>query len=266
MGAPKLACCNFLPNVEHLREFAMDYGFSGVDWTLKPGDLPQNRSQFWNLAEKISVLKPLEIRYHLFFRKLETGHVDPAQANDATRTFHQAVQLISALGGRFMTVHVGLGRDSMHEVSWEKTLNGLANLSRLARRHGIRICLENLVSGWTGNPRLFTNLIRKSSCWGTLDIGHAQVCRSVQGGGSDIGDFVRTNPERILNAHIYHLETAEGHVPPVTISDVDRRLELLETLPLCDWWVLELRDETALLQSLEIVREFLQARRVSAAV
>ena len=74
-----------------------------------------------------------------------------------------------------MTVHVGLDRDSMEEISWEKTLTNLANLAALARILGIRVCLENLARGWTSRPDLYEKLIRKTNCWGTLDIGHAQV-------------------------------------------------------------------------------------------
>ena len=65
------------------------------------------------------------------------------------------------------------------------------------------------------------------------------------------------HPERFLNAHVYHEECASGHVPPEKLANLRERLLLLQKLPLCNWWVLELREEAALLQTLGIVREFL---------
>jgi hypothetical protein len=126
---------------------------------------------------------------------------------------------------------------------------------------GIRICLENLVSGWTGEPEFYEKLLRKTNCRGTLDIGHAHVCSAVKSRAYDVEDFALPHPERILNAHIYHEETSTGHIPPKDASDLEERLHLLERLPLCDWWVLELREEKALLQTLDCVREYLQSRR-----
>jgi len=75
-------------------------------------------------------------------------------------------------------------------------------------------------------------------------------------------DFMLAHPERFLNAHIYHEETMEGHLPPVTLADMEDRLRLLRSLPLCDWWVLELREEKALVQTLRIVREYLEREPV----
>jgi len=92
-----------------------------------------------------------------------------------------------------------------------------------------------------------------------LDIGHAQVCTSATGKAYHAEDFVLAHPERILNAHIYHEETLDGHMPPGQWGDLDERLRLLRGLPLCDWWLLELRDEQSLLQTLKCVTAFLQA-------
>jgi sugar phosphate isomerase/epimerase len=265
-GLPKLACCNFFPDEKQLKEFALDHGFDGVDWTLRPGDLPRNGTELLSLLERISILRPLEIRYHLSLKLSDLGHKDEAKAEDAVNTFRQACRLVARLGGRIMTVHVGLGRDSMEEISWERTLTNLANLSALARILGIRLCLENLARGWTSRPHLYEKLIRKTNCWSTLDIGHAQVCRSIASQSYDVDDFALPHPERILNAHIYHKETAEGHAPPAEIADLYERLQLLRTLPLCDWWVLELRDEKSLLQTLDCVRGFLRSCSARAAM
>jgi hypothetical protein len=265
MNGPKIACPNLYRDVTVVRSFALDHGFDGIDWTLRPEDLPKNRVEEAQFMNAFSRLEPLEVRYHLFFPDNELGDMDVEKAASATKTFYAALDLISKLSGRFATVHVGLGKDSMEDVSWERTINGLADIRAKARATEIRLCLENLAWGWTGRPELYEKLIRKTNCWGTLDIGRARVCPSVTSRAYDVQDFVFPHPERILGAHIYHEESADGHVPPGHHSDLDDRLHLLRRLPLCDWWVLELRDEKSLLQTLDFVRGFLEdcAERVA---
>ncbi len=259
MNGPKLACPNFYPDVSNLKSVALDCGFHGIDWTLRPDDLPKNSAEEARLMNSLSRLAPLEVRFHLFFPDNELGDIDAERAASATKTFFAAFDLISKLAGRFATVHVGLGRDSMEDVSWERTIHGLTDLRTKARVSGIRLCLENLSWGWTARPELYEKLIRKTNCWGTLDIGHARVCQSVRSQAYDVQDFVFPHRERILSAHIYHEETAEGHIAPIHHSDLDDRLHLLRGLPLCDWWVLELREDKSLLHTLDCVRGFLQA-------
>ncbi|MFH0825264.1 MAG: TIM barrel protein [Pseudomonadota bacterium] len=257
MTYPKLACPNLFSDVGILKSFALDHGFQGIDWTLRPEDLPKNEWEEARLTNAAARLAPLEVRYHLFFRGIELGNTDPEGAGTARETYFRALRVISGLSGRFATVHLGLGRDSMEGISWEKTLTGLADLAGAARDMGIRVCLENLVWGWTARPELYEKLLRKTGCWGTLDVGHAYVCDSVVSGAYDMDDFTLPHPTRIHNAHIYHEETADGHIPPAHYTDLEQRLRLLRTLPLCDWWVLELREEQALLQTLACVKEFL---------
>ena len=53
----------------------------------------------------------------------------------------------------------------------------------------------------------------------------------------------------------YHLENRNGHLPPQRLEDIRDRLKLLGSLPLCDWWVLELREEEALRTTLAVIKE-----------
>jgi hypothetical protein len=118
------------------------------------------------------------------------------------------------------------------------------------------VCLENLASGWSSRPELFEKLVRKSKAAVTLDIGHARMSPSVQSQRFDLEDFVTPHLRRVLNAHIYHEERNDRHTAPESLADLEDRLHLLTCLP-CDWWVLELREEKALLETLRVVREFL---------
>lgn len=257
MNDPKLACCNFLSSAKILREFALDYGLGGIDWTFSRENLPDSPAAENDLIAAVSLLRPLEVRYHCFFKGIDLGDRDPVSARAARNFFFRASDVVQRVGGRVITIHVGLGRDSMEGLSWENTVSAIGALVRHARTAGICISLENLAWGWTSHPNLYEKLIRRTDCWATLDIGHAAVSDSVLSRRFDVGDFVSPHSERVLNAHIYHLETDSGHVPPNSVSDLEERLEILWRLPMCDWWVLELRQEQDLLQTLAAARDFL---------
>jgi len=69
--------------------------------------------------------------------------------------FKKACRVVSRLDGRFMTVHLGLGRKSPKGLSWNRTIDGLAELVSYAQERGVLLCLENLASGWSSRPQLF---------------------------------------------------------------------------------------------------------------
>ena len=259
MKRPKLACCNFIPGPEQLRHFALEHDFAGIDWSFRRNSLPVDAAAEKHLVEVIRALTPLEVRYHCAFERTDLGDEDAEKAKLAMRIYRRVCRLIAQLGGDTVTIHVGLGLDSTRDLSWDRTIESLRHLVRHAEGCGLRLCLENLAWGWTSRPNLFEKLVRKSGAWTTLDIGHAAVSPSVQSQHYDLADFTTPQEERFLNAHIYHLEDERGHVPPLTPSDVVERLRLLLSLPACDWWVLELREEAALLQTLQVVRAFLGA-------
>jgi sugar phosphate isomerase/epimerase len=258
MAQPKLAMCNFISDPDSLKQIALDYGFSGVDWTFKLEDLPANEIDESRLLQRISRLKPLEVRYHCAFNGVDLGDTDAQKANEAQGIFRKACRLVSGLDGKFMTVHLGLGRDSYDELSWERSVGSLADLVNFAEDLGICICLENLASGWSSRPELFEKLVRKTNAGVTLDIGHARVSPSVKSQYYTFEDFVSPHHESVFNAHVYHEESDDGHTAPERLDDVLDRLQLLSSLP-CDWWVLELRDQNALFSTLEVVRQFFDA-------
>jgi sugar phosphate isomerase/epimerase len=211
------------------------------------------------LGEKVALLAPLEVRYHLALEETDLGDSHRKKADRALKTLLRVCRVVSRLGGRFMTIHVGLGLDSTVGLSWERTIERLKYLVGHARAQGVRVCLENLAWGWTARPDLFEKLVRKSGAWVTLDLGHARVSPSVKSQQYTVEDFVSPHPERVVNAHIYHEELAEGHMPPKSLEEIEERLSLIAGLG-CPWWVLELREEEPLLATLDIVRQFLDAR------
>jgi sugar phosphate isomerase/epimerase len=261
MVQPVLACCNFLPDSEQLRVFAREHGFGGVDWTFTLENFPETPAAENALGRALAGLHPLELRFHCAFERADLGAEDPEENRRTMQLFRRVCRLVAKLGGRFITIHIGgLGRESAFDLCWQKTLAGLTELVRLTNKLGLRLCIENLAWGWTSRPDLFEKLIRLSGAWATLDVGHARVSPAVQSGLFRVKDFVSPHPERFVNAHVYHEETEAGHLPPQSLADLQDRLDLLRHLPLCNWWVLELREEAALFTTLQVVQEFLEAQ------
>lgn len=258
MGLPKLACPNFTTDCAALRRFALECGLDGVDWSFTPQELPQTPKEASRLSRQLSDLRPLAVRYHAAFPALDLGDRDPEKARAAQRIFEQVCRLVSKLEGETLTIHVGLGRTTTEDLSWERTLENLWRLNTVAQRLGVRLCLENLAWGWTSRPELFEKMLRRSGVWGTFDIGHAVVSPSIVSGRFDLEDFVTPHGERILNAHVYHRELSDRHFPPESVDDVADRLNLLRSLPACEWWVLELRDEPSVQSTLDIIRRYLE--------
>jgi sugar phosphate isomerase/epimerase len=204
-------------------------------------------------------LFPLEVRYHCPFYQIDIGHNDPSEAKTAERLFQRIIRLVSRAGGRYLSVHIGLGRNSTEPLSWDTTINNLQRLVQYGREKNINICLENLAWGWTSKPNLFEKLIRKSGAGVTLDIGHAEACESIQSQHYAIQDFVTPHPERVRNAHLYHTEVSGvGHIPPNALTDIEDRLTLLEKIG-CEWWALEVKDVEGLLKTKRIIDEYLNA-------
>lgn len=256
---PKLAMCNIFSKPREALEFSREHGFDGIDWSLEPGNLPETPSQESEWVRRFRELASVETRFHCAFPRLDIGHDDQAKAEAAAELFQRVIRLVSKLGGRCVTVHIGLGRDSTEPLSWEATIENLSRLVRFGAFYRVTVCVENLAWGWTSRPNLFEKLIRKSGAGVTLDIGHAHVSEGVRTHLYTVEDFVSPHPERVFNVHIYHKERpGRGHVPPESLRDIQDRLRVAASTG-CPWWVMEVREEQGMLRTKEIVEEFLQS-------
>lgn len=253
---PKLAMCNFLSDLERLKETALAHGFQGIDWSFDPRDFPRRPSEESRWVAQMRFLAPLELRFHCPFARIDLGHEETARSREALDLFRRIVHLVAKAEGRYLTIHVGLGRDTTRILSWDRTVKNLRDLVRFGRQRSVRVCLENLAWGWTSKPHLFEKLVRLTGAGVTFDIGHAHACEAVATQQYTPADFVSPHADRLHNAHVYHTEIEiEGrglHVAPETPADISSRLHLLGRAG-CDWWVLELREMEALLQTKHIV-------------
>ena len=254
---PKLAMCNFIPENEKLGEFARQHGFTGIDYSFNLENLPGTPALEAAWVKEVASLKPLEVRYHCPFERVDLGHDETKKAEEAEVLFRRIIRLISKAGGSYVTIHIGLGHDSTEPLSWDTTIEKLRRLVNYGRTMRVRVCLENLAWGWTSKPNLFEKLIRRSGADVTLDIGHAHACESVQSNQYSVEDFVSPHADKVCNAHIYHTEIPDiGHVVPQKREDIEDRLALLRSIG-CDWWVIEIRQSGPLLAARKIVDEYL---------
>ncbi|MFO7931065.1 MAG: sugar phosphate isomerase/epimerase family protein [Thermodesulfobacteriota bacterium] len=257
-GAIRLAMCNFIEDVEVLRNFALEHGFGGIDWSFDMADIPETFSEQAGWLERIKKLEPLEVRYHCPFSRLDIGHEDPFEQKRAMEIFRRIIDLVSKAGGRYLTIHVGLGRDSTRMLSWEGTIHRLNDLVRYGSKRNVLLCLENLAWGWTAKPNLFEKLIRLSGAWVTLDIGHARACEAVHTQQYECEDFAAPHMNRICNAHVYHDEIEGlGHIPPENVTDIENRLDVLSDAD-CRWWTLEIREKEGLIKTRRVVEGYLE--------
>ncbi len=262
---PKIAIRNIFSDVDQLMQFSFENGFTGIDWNVEIDAIPDKPAAETQWVNHQIKLNPLEIRYHCPFKKIDIGHEDPAQAQKALALFRRIVRLIAKAGGKYLTIHVGLGHDTTRILSWNATIDNLRRLVQHGSEYGVKICLENLAWGWTSKPNLFEKLIRKSGASVTFDIGHAHACEVISSQYYTAEDFVTPHPDRVLIAHIYHTEIAgTGHVSPDRIEDIDQRLDILQKTA-CNWWVIELNDVDQIIQTKKLLDNYLASRRMKSA-
>jgi sugar phosphate isomerase/epimerase len=236
----------------------MAYGFDGIDWSIDLKTFPRLPKEESALVENLVDLQPLEVRYHCPFPQVDIGHALPSEADRAKSIFKRTVRLVSKAGGKFMTIHIGLGHATTHVFSWQTAIDNLRDLVQFGADCGVRVCLENLAWGWTSKPNLLEKLIRRTGAGVTFDIGHARICEAVQTQYYTPADFITPHRDRVYNAHVYHTEVKGiGHLPPTKLDDFADRLAVLLTTD-CDWWVIEIKEADGLLKTKKMIDTYLE--------
>lgn len=251
MKSPKIALANIYgQDATMLAEFAFKFGFEGIDWSLN-----YNLSE-QDFLQKMDALKGFEVRYHCPWPRVDIAYADQ-RAEQAMHIFRLIMDLVYKAGGRYITLHIGLGQSSVEELNWEKAIKNLSRLVLFGAERGITICLENITTVWTSNPKMFKTLVKKTGVGVTLDIGHINACRSKMPSEEFFKLFVMPNKKRIFNAHIYYTEIPEqGHVSPESLDQIFDSLWLLRSMTRCDWWVIELSKPDEILKTRDLLTKF----------
>lgn len=252
---PKLAVCSHLvPSWEETVELARerDNGAS-IDYSLDSADLDA-------VVRDIEVLKAacpnngLEVRYHLPFGDAEIANGDPELARRAVDVMKCAIDRVGEVGGRYVTLHMGLNSDLHGPLRWEHAVEHLTELVEYGREHGVIVCLENLREGFTSEPERFIELIHASGAAVTFDVGHATSSEAAAR-GFGAARFARLVAPHVANVHVYDRE-GPGHIAPTDLSRIGDALSEL-VYSECRWWVVELGNADEVRRTRDLLIHFL---------
>lgn len=249
---PRISISNIYgEDAARLADFARKLDFKGVEWSVDP------YATDIDLLKQIDLLHDFEVRFHMRWPGIEFAYADN-RSEAAMDLYRRKLELIAVLGGRYATIHLGLKRIDCRDLDWRKAIENLASLVAFGDELGVTVCLENIIAGWTGKPELFEQIIRQTGAGVTLDIGHAHVCQMNQPEENIYEQLTQPNRENIFGAHIYHTEiSGVGHIVPENVLQIRKRLSLLNSLPNCKWWLIELSKPNEILRTRRICRDFL---------
>jgi sugar phosphate isomerase/epimerase len=249
---PRIAICNIYgEDATRLADFAYNLDFQGIEWCVAPDGTDID------LLKQIDLLRDFEVRYHMRWPGIEFAYAD-SRSKTALDLYRRKFELISMTGCSYITIHLGLGRIDCIELDWNKAITNLSRLVDAGAELGITVCLENLAANWTSKPEFFEQIVKQTGASTTLDIGHAHVCQMNHPEENIYEKYVQPNREKILNAHVYHTEIPRiGHIAPDDLSQINDRLSLLDSLPNCKWWVIELTKPDEILRTRRICQNFL---------
>ncbi|MDI6822193.1 MAG: sugar phosphate isomerase/epimerase [Actinomycetota bacterium] len=253
---PKIApCAKTILSIKDVLEYGGESGYMAVDCSLDSKLLKLLESERKKFEEILNG-NNLEVRYHCAFADGELGHVNPSIAQASLVLFKDIIDSVQRFGARYITVHIGLDRESENKLSWERAVENLSELVGYGNERGVTVCLENLKTGWTSDPQLFLRLVELSGAKVTFDIGHANSSVHANDGGVTAVEFLESVAKHVVNAHIYEAEEPH-HIAPRDLSVIGPVLErLLKTG--CDWWVIELDDKEEVEHTKTLLQSFLE--------
>ena len=132
----------------------------------------------------------------------ELFSINPRAYNDAKFWFERVLSTGELLGAKHYTMH---GRARIKNGgdydNYEKAGTRLSELCKIAEKHGIRICLENVSWAMCNYPEYFTRVKEYAPHLGaTLDIKQARRANA------DYRDFLSAMGENIKTVHISDMD------------------------------------------------------------
>lgn len=227
--------------------YAVENAYAGVEWYFNAFRLPLNPASRDRFFAALADVPSLRFSFHLPTTDVEVGHRDPDVAQASLGYLDMYVRRLSAWCSRQpdpprFTLHVGANSIPMEYLDWETTIAHLSRLRDVAERAGGILCLENLKSGWTNDPKLHLELAEASGAMITLDTGHAASSPLVRSGKQRIAEIIQQLKDRTRHVHLYGHETIDtgNHEPPGSWEEIRETCQALLETPPETGWVLEL--------------------------
>jgi sugar phosphate isomerase/epimerase len=251
---PRIAICyHAAPDPESAVALALEQGpYAGVELTLDTYDIEGSVRR--GAAARAASADTLEVRYHFPLGALEISDPSLSGGGEALAVMVSAAEAMARHGGTHLTVHAALPGDASSGARFDRTVARLAELVSAAGAHGVTICLENLRWGATSEPDAFREVVERTGCAVTFDLGHAASSdAAARGIGPEV--FARSVADRIEGAHIYGHEN-ERHHPPRDLVSIEPSLDALSETA-CGWWLVELLDPDDIARTRRMLLDYL---------
>ena len=219
--------------------YAKENGYQGIEWYLDYYRLPAwkgLRDKFFNFLRE----SDLQYSFHAPTQDVELALKDRTFSTVALDYLKMYIDFLAELAPVTLTIHLGARRIPAEELSWDHAMDHLRRLTEHGFSRNVRVCLENLTGGWTGNPERLMEMVVASGAGITFDIGHVRGGKWVQEGHGTALEFLNIIASKVLNAHVYEYENEKGeHLVPGSDTQIFPILHRLSEVG-CQWWVLEL--------------------------
>lgn len=250
---PKIAIPNiFGQETKKLKEFAEQNKICAIDWTMDPSI---STDIFLNFMKE---LDGFDVRFHGKLVGMDLADED-GKSNLCYNTYKRCIELVRLCGGKYLTIHLGLGVVSFYPSRLIEAVEKIKRLNEYAQNLGIIICLENLAKGWTSEPESFLEIVKNTGIHITYDIGHAKTkIYPSENGLLFYSKFIQDSKHLVKNSHIYDYEIPKkGHIPPKSIDNIKSRLDILSKTS-CDFWVIELFSTKEILEVKDMISTYLR--------
>lgn len=194
-----------------------------------------------------------EVRFHLPYGFWDLGVKDETIFRDSYNYYCRLFSAIESLEASIAVIHIGSAAGSDEETS----LNGLTKLVAEAKKHNVKLCIENLIHGLSSDMLFIKRCMQIDGLYLCLDTGHAEALRRQY--GEQIYKDILSIKDKILHAHVYDFEDDNMNHVPFTIDTVKTNvwLPLLATTT-CDWYTMELDFQNDQDNQKALLTEYLQ--------
>jgi sugar phosphate isomerase/epimerase len=207
------------------------HSFPAVEWDLNFMPMPLSEARRRELRRAF-LEGGIDVRYHLPYSSWELGHRSPGVRDVSLSALQHNVDLLGGMAATTAILHFGTT-----DADAAPPMDHLEKLISYATRSGIRIALENTLSGITNDGHLLLDLARRLECDLALDVGHARHARTAP----DFAEFIRTVGPAVTHVHLYGYEDSKrNHRPFEDSAILDSTLALLLANCQATWWTCEM--------------------------
>lgn len=241
-------CCKYIDDILNT---AFLNPYKAIEWDLNfiPPTLSRKRIQ--SVLSLIN-LHHLNIRYHLPYSYVELAHSDKDIRKYSVIVIKKYLDFIGQLNGKYAVLHIGYNDGSTVEFAKES----LNLVVQHAKKLGIILCVENLISGLTTDEKFLHDILTIDGVKFCLDTGHAEYI--VRNKNPMYLNTIKMQLNDIVHAHVYYCENNCMNHLPFSESNIreNKWLNLLSQTS-CDWCTMELDNVTDQINQMNLLKNFL---------